>query len=165
MKFSNDIDFASSVVGGIIIGISATFFLLITGKLSGISGIVEDSMVPVPDKNKSWTMSYLAGMILSGLVAYWSNQDKLLNVESEVEIDSLIAGILVGFGTRMGSGCTSGHGNINDIVLYSNQLTLHYRTINRNLRIVSVFSTICCGCWQLHDEWVAVLICWKSASK
>mmetsp|Transcript_25365 Transcript_25365/g.42480 ORF Transcript_25365/g.42480 Transcript_25365/m.42480 type:complete len:150 (+) Transcript_25365:72-521(+) len=110
IHLSSDIDFASAVVGGLILGCSSTFYLLFSGKLTGISGLVENSISPsnsLDDKLSSW--AYLSGLIIAGGIASFVDRDRL-GIVSVVGYDVLVAGLLVGFGTRMGCGCTTGHG-------------------------------------------------------
>ncbi|MBG07741.1 MAG: YeeE/YedE family protein [Halobacteriovoraceae bacterium] len=82
-------------------------FLL--GKIAGVSGIL-GSLLSRPKKSHHWKSSFLIGLILGGLILKtWFNDlfNYSLNFNS---IQIIIAGLLVGFGTRLGSGCTSGHG-------------------------------------------------------
>jgi uncharacterized membrane protein YedE/YeeE len=104
------LDLASAVVGGVIIGISSTGFLLASGKLSGISGFVENTLSPaVPLDDKLWAIAYLVGLILAGITASAVDRPRL-GVTTEVRWSLLLGALLVGFGARMGCGCTSGHG-------------------------------------------------------
>ncbi|ELI5414767.1 YeeE/YedE family protein [Vibrio parahaemolyticus] len=98
-----------SLFGGILLGISATILLLVNGKIAGISGIMNGIMSPKKG-DYSWRLLFAVGMIAGGLisvlmlgVAVPSTANLSLGVV-------IAAGLLVGIGTRLGNGCTSGHG-------------------------------------------------------
>ena len=63
MHFAENIDLVSGTIGGVIIGIASTSFLIVTGKLTGISGIVENFLIPSDDEKNKWSLAYLAGML------------------------------------------------------------------------------------------------------
>lgn len=116
MHLAANIDLISGVSGGLLIGVSSTAFLILTGKLTGLSGLVEESILPVKKEDMSWmshksfSLSYIAGLILSGFAYHKYNPQFLVNDNSNTSSLVMIAGFLVGYGTRLGSGCTSGHG-------------------------------------------------------
>lgn len=100
-----------SLVGGILLGLASAAFILINGRILGISGILGGLLSPrVGDIG--WRIAFLLGMAASPWVA------SLIFTEGLMEAPRIeagyaaiaIAGLLVGFGTRYGSGCTSGHG-------------------------------------------------------
>jgi uncharacterized membrane protein YedE/YeeE len=99
----------AALTGGVLIGLSASAMLLLDGKIAGISGILGGLLKPV-EGDTLWRICFLAGLLAGGL---------LLRVFLPSAFDfGLVrpfpflvgAGLLVGFGTRLGSGCTSGHG-------------------------------------------------------
>jgi uncharacterized membrane protein YedE/YeeE len=99
----------ASLLGGILIGLSASAMLLLDGKIAGVSGIVAGVLRPVRG-DTLWRICFLGGLLAGGL---------LLRILLPGAFDFGIirplpllatAGLLVGFGTRLGSGCTSGHG-------------------------------------------------------
>jgi len=99
----------AALFGGILIGLSASAMLLLDGKIAGISGILGGVLKPVKG-DTLWRICFLAGLFAGGL---------LLRILLPGAFDFglirpfpilIIAGLLVGFGTRLGSGCTSGHG-------------------------------------------------------
>ena len=99
----------SGLVGGLLIGLAAALLLLLNGRLSGISGIVGGLVVP-KESDAGWRVAFVAGLLL-GALAYVLATDDALPVRMQASLPVLVAaGLLVGFGTRLGSGCTSGHG-------------------------------------------------------
>ena len=98
----------ASLAGGMLIGLSAAVFVLFNGRIAGIGGIL-GGLLEWPKGDIAWRVAFLAGLIGAPL-AYGA----VLTLP-EVRIDAdfptlIIAGLLVGVGTRYGSGCTSGHG-------------------------------------------------------
>ena len=99
----------SGLIGGLLIGLAATLLLLLNGRMSGISGIVGGLLVP-KSPDAGWRAAFVAGLLL-GAFAYLLAAGDALTVRVQASVPVLVvAGLLVGFGTRMGSGCTSGHG-------------------------------------------------------
>lgn len=98
----------SALFGGMIIGLSAALFVLLNGRIAGISGILGGLLSPA-DKDVLWRLAFLAGMIAAPLV--WMATATLPEIEINAGLHTvIIAGLLVGIGTHFGSGCTSGHG-------------------------------------------------------
>ncbi len=99
----------SSLIGGIIIGLAASILLLFNGKIAGISGIFAGVMHPA-GTDTGWRVSFIMGMLSGGLMLrLW--YPRAFDFGGLRSIGTLaIAGLLVGFGTRLGNGCTSGHG-------------------------------------------------------
>ncbi|EGQ7973012.1 YeeE/YedE family protein [Vibrio parahaemolyticus] len=98
-----------SLFGGILLGISATILLLVNGKIAGISGIMNGIMSPKKG-DYLWRLLFAVGMIAGGLISVL-----MLGVAvpstANLSLGMVIAaGLLVGIGTRLGNGCTSGHG-------------------------------------------------------
>lgn len=99
--------FLLPLTGGLLLGSSAIWLLLSLGRIAGISGIVWGSLAG-PDRG--WRWLFLAGLAVGGLMTHW-----LIGQPIPEESDAplwiiIISGLLVGWGTRMGGGCTSGHG-------------------------------------------------------
>ena len=99
----------ASLLGGVLIGLSASAMLLLDGKIAGISGILAGVLKPVKG-DTLWRICFLAGLLAGGLLLR-----ELLPAAFDFGIIRpfpllAIAGLLVGFGTRLGSGCTSGRG-------------------------------------------------------
>ena len=94
--------------GGVLIGISATILLAFNGRVAGISGILE-GILPPSDENTRWRAVFLVGMIATGLAMAPVLPDAFIDVNRPIWLVT-VAGLLVGIGTRMSNGCTSGHG-------------------------------------------------------
>lgn len=99
-----------SLIGGLLLGVASAMFILINGRILGISGILGGLLVPRKG-DIGWRIAFLLGMASAPLVA----SSLLSDVVAAPRIDAgylaiAAAGLLVGFGTRYGSGCTSGHG-------------------------------------------------------
>lgn len=98
----------SALAGGALLGLSATLLLLFTGKIAGISGIIGGLLKPQKGE-LSWRLAFLLGMFGSTFILA-PFAIELPEFTGQPLIYIVIAGLLVGFGTRLGNGCTSGHG-------------------------------------------------------
>ncbi|MBL4621153.1 MAG: YeeE/YedE family protein [Immundisolibacteraceae bacterium] len=98
----------SALAGGMLIGLSATVLLLFNGRIAGISGIVNGLFAA--DDDRLWRVLFLVSMVLSAGLAYHLTPLAFSLREGFPLWWLLPSGFLVGFGTRMGGGCTSGHG-------------------------------------------------------
>ncbi|WP_287739961.1 YeeE/YedE family protein [Diaphorobacter sp.] len=102
----------SSLAGGMLIGLAAALLIVLLGRIAGISGIVgallqRSSWASVA--NWGWRAAFVIGMVVAPLV--WQLIAPLPSMEMPSNpLVIVLAGLLVGFGTRLGSGCTSGHG-------------------------------------------------------
>jgi len=99
-----------SLLGGVLIGLAAALLILFKGRIAGISGILGSLMqfTNTPANHFRWRLSFLIGLLSSGFVY------GLFAIVPNSQIDAnyttlIVAGLLVGYGTRMASGCTSGH--------------------------------------------------------
>ena len=98
----------ASLAGGLLIGLAAAAFIFFNGRIAGISGIVGGLFRPKPG-DIGWRLVFIAGLLLAPVV--YSFALPLPEVRIDADLPTLIiAGLLVGLGTRYGSGCTSGHG-------------------------------------------------------
>lgn len=98
-----------ALLGGMLIGLSSSLMLYLLGKIAGMSGMLYGSVVK-PKEGKAWKASFLAGLIVSGLIVSLIYPHKIAGHIDSPLWTLAVAGLLVGFGTRLGSGCTSGHG-------------------------------------------------------
>ncbi len=98
----------SSLAGGLLIGIAAALFVLLNGRIAGISGVLGGLLKPVRG-DIAWRAAFVFGLV--GAAAVYGLVATLPPLRIEAGNGALIAaGLLVGVGTRYGSGCTSGHG-------------------------------------------------------
>lgn len=106
------IDFTpvSGLIGGLLIGLAAALLLLLNGRISGISGIVGGLLAP-RSSDAGWRVVFVAGLVLGAFGYTLLATDGAIPVRMQASLPVLVVvGLLVGFGTRLGSGCTSGHG-------------------------------------------------------
>ena len=98
----------SALSGGLLIGLSVALFFILKGRMIGISGIASNFLVSKDNRIENFL--FLVGLILGPLI-YNLISDKAINISiSNSLILLIIAGAMVGFGTRLSNGCTSGHG-------------------------------------------------------
>lgn len=103
-----DFDPVSAAAGGALIGLAAVLLMLLNGRIAGVSGIVEGVLAPVRE-GAGWNAAFVGGLIVAPLIyALFAGMPENTYPHSTLLV--LIGGLLVGFGTRLGSGCTSGHG-------------------------------------------------------
>lgn len=101
----------SAFIGGSLIGLSAAILLLINGRIAGISGIAGGVIYPEKG-DMDWRIVFVVGLIIGGFIYQWSGLGVgVSHIQAVVDTPMLIiAGLLVGIGTTIGTGCTSGHG-------------------------------------------------------
>jgi uncharacterized membrane protein YedE/YeeE len=97
-----------SLAGGLLIGLAASLLLFFNGRIAGISGIVGGLLRPVKG-DISWRVAFISGLMVSSFVYLIARPLPVSIIDADIAT-LIIAGVLVGFGTRYGSGCTSGHG-------------------------------------------------------
>jgi uncharacterized membrane protein YedE/YeeE len=99
----------SGLVGGLLIGGAASLFVLFNGRVAGISGIL-GGVFGAGGGDLAWRIAFLAGIVIGPMIVFALGVP-VPTVVLQVPVPVLIiAGLLVGFGTRLGNGCTSGHG-------------------------------------------------------
>ena len=98
-----------ALVGGVLIGLASLVVFAFLGRIIGISGIV-GQLLKLPPAGTLWKLCFVAGLIASPIL-YQAVSGRAIPIEMTSNTWILIAGgLLVGFGTRLGNGCTSGHG-------------------------------------------------------
>jgi len=98
----------AAAAGGLLIGTAAVLLVLAAGRIAGISGIVAGLLRPVPG-DATWRLAFVAGMLGVALAFRAAGRFPEIHIEASTAT-LVVAGLLVGYGTRLGSGCTSGHG-------------------------------------------------------
>jgi len=99
----------SALIGGALIGSAATLLMFANGRIAGISGIVGE-LLPPWSEHAGWRLSFVAGLVLgAGAYGLADPAAAALRIDASLPVLAL-GGLLVGVGTRLGGGCTSGHG-------------------------------------------------------
>lgn len=101
----------ASLAGGILLGLASALFILVNGRILGISGILGGLLIPLKG-DIGWRLAFLLGLAAAPFLFFAFAPAALVQAPRiDAEFGALaVAGVLVGFGTRYGSGCTSGHG-------------------------------------------------------
>jgi hypothetical protein len=99
----------SALAGGALIGLAASVMLLVEGRVAGISGIVGGLATPRAG-DIGWRVAFALGLATAGALAVVAAPELVAVEVSRPAWMLVVAGVLVGFGTRLGNGCTSGHG-------------------------------------------------------
>ena len=99
----------SAAIGGALIGLSAVLLMALTGRIAGISGIFAGLINP-QTTDRAWRAAFIGGLVAAPLTAALLDHTVPTPRMPGSYITVVIGGLLVGFGTRLGSGCTSGHG-------------------------------------------------------
>jgi uncharacterized membrane protein YedE/YeeE len=103
----NTDDALMGLVGGAFIGLAATLLLTANGRIAGISGILGGLG---RRGDRTWKLAFLVGLVGAGLLLAPALPHRFIDTTGNTTLSLVLGGLLVGFGTRLGSGCTSGHG-------------------------------------------------------
>ncbi|MGK4441389.1 YeeE/YedE family protein [Yersinia proxima] len=98
----------SALAGGALLGIAVTILWLCNGRIAGISGIL-GGLLPPKAGNISWRVTFLLGLIMAPGIYSLFTDLPVIQIDAGLPV-LIVAGLLVGIGTRYGAGCTSGHG-------------------------------------------------------
>jgi uncharacterized membrane protein YedE/YeeE len=98
----------SALAGGVLIGIAAGLFILLNGRIAGISGIAAGLLTPAKG-DTAWRALFVAGMVIAPVLYALVATMPAITIEADYPL-LIVAGFIVGLSTRYGSGCTSGHG-------------------------------------------------------
>jgi uncharacterized membrane protein YedE/YeeE len=98
----------SGLFGGALIGLASAVLVLLTGRVAGVSGILGGALTSGADR--AWRAAFIAGLIAAAIIAPLFGAPSPARLASSNLVLFALAGLLVGFGSRMGNGCTSGHG-------------------------------------------------------
>ncbi len=100
--------FVQSLLGGVLIGVAAVVYLLVLGRVAGVSGVL-GGLVAADSEDRGVRLAFLAGLVAGGIALRTFAPTALGGPIASVPV-LVIAGVLVGVGTQLGNGCTSGHG-------------------------------------------------------
>jgi uncharacterized membrane protein YedE/YeeE len=100
---------AAGFIGGALIGTASLILLAFNGRIAGVSGIVGGLLTGAAPGERGWRFAFVFGLIAGAAVYSWARGGLPLHLQAQ-GFWLVAAGLLVGFGTRLGSGCTSGHG-------------------------------------------------------
>ena len=103
-----DVSTWQALTGGLLIGLAASLLILLSGKIAGISGILSGALFNTGDRG--WRIAFIAGLVGGGILCHWLTGKPVPDLVYNNYGLAIAAGLLVGYGVRMGSGCTSGHG-------------------------------------------------------
>ncbi len=109
MTISESFQITEPLVGGILIGLASLAMLYFDGRVAGISGIVA-GLLARPKGDLAWRVAFTAGLLAGGVVVLLAYPAAFPAKVPRSTLLLVFAGLLVGFGTRLGGGCTSGHG-------------------------------------------------------
>ena len=98
-----------ALAGGIMIGTASALLMAFNGRVAGISGIL-GGLLSRWSPDQWWRLTFLLGLVLGGGAAFYWAPETFIDITENGTMEVLAAGLLVGLGTRIGSGCTSGHG-------------------------------------------------------
>jgi uncharacterized membrane protein YedE/YeeE len=98
----------SAFLGGTLIGLACALLFLAHGRIAGISGIA-GGLIQRTTSDRAWRVAFLGGLVAAGAVT-WIVAPAAIGSPTRSPLTVILAGLLVGFGTRLGNGCTSGHG-------------------------------------------------------
>jgi uncharacterized protein len=98
-----------ALIGGVLIGVAVSIMLLFNGRVTGISGIIAGLIKPQKGE-VTWRSFFIGGLIVGGVIVTTMMPQQVEQFTSAKWYDFMAAGLLVGFGTLLGNGCTSGHG-------------------------------------------------------
>jgi uncharacterized membrane protein YedE/YeeE len=98
----------AALAGGVLIGLAATLLVLFNGRIAGISGVLGGLLEPVR-RDVAWRAAFVLGLVAAPLAWRLAATWPRLQVDASMPV-LVVAGLLVGVGTRYGAGCTSGHG-------------------------------------------------------
>jgi uncharacterized membrane protein YedE/YeeE len=100
---------SEALFGGALIGLAVSLMMLFNGRVTGISGIIGGA-IKHQKKDLDWRLSFVGGLLFGGMILRFLRPDAFHQISSAFWYDYVLSGFLVGFGTLLGNGCTSGHG-------------------------------------------------------
>lgn len=102
-------DLFAALAGGLLIGVATTFMMIFSGRIAGVSGIV-GGLIPPRPHDMDWRLAFLSGLVGGGALLRIFYPEAFPAALTTPTATLVAAGLLVGYGARLGNGCTSGHG-------------------------------------------------------
>ncbi len=102
-------DLFAALAGGLLIGVATTFMMIFSGRIAGVSGIV-GGLIPPRRHDMDWRLAFLSGLVGGGALLRVFYPEAFPAALTTPTATLVAAGLLVGYGARLGNGCTSGHG-------------------------------------------------------
>lgn len=134
-------EWINALWGGVLIGISVSLMLLWNGRVTGISGIIY-GLINRTAGDLGWRFSFVLGLIMGGLTLFTLKPEVFGRIPESINWTVPLAGALVGFGTVLGSGCTSGHGVCGISRMSIRSLTATLLFITSGVLSVSLFKAL-----------------------
>ena len=104
-----EVNIINALSGGVLIGLASVFMLALLGRIAGVSGILGGLISGGNTGDRLWRVAFLLGLVAGAVICRMFLGPLPVQLQAE-SLQLIVAGLLVGFGTRLGSGCTSGHG-------------------------------------------------------
>lgn len=101
--------FVLATIGGALVGLSAVLMMTLNGRIAGVSGILSGTLTQ-PQGDRLWRLLFVIGIVIGGALPVWLDAGFWAPLPAASVGLAVIGGLVVGFGTGLGSGCTSGHG-------------------------------------------------------
>lgn len=101
--------FISALIGGALVGLAALALMGLNGRIAGVSGILDNAFTPV-DGNRAWRILFIVGIAIGGAIPVLLSENFRPPEPEAGNLLLIFGGLAVGIGTKLGSGCTSGHG-------------------------------------------------------
>ena len=105
----HNLEIIAPLIGGVLIGLAAGVMMLFSGRIAGISGIT-GGLLNFPKGDTAWRVAFVVGLLAGGVALFGIMPERFAFTVDRSLPAVAAAGLLVGFGTRLGNGCTSGHG-------------------------------------------------------
>jgi len=101
--------FVLATIGGALVGLSAVLMMALNGRIAGVSGILSGTLTQ-PQGDRWWRLLFVLGIVIGGALPVWLDAGFQAPLPAASVGLAIVGGLVVGFGTGLGSGCTSGHG-------------------------------------------------------
>ncbi len=101
-------EYLQALLGGLVLGAASSLLFVMNGRILGVSGVLGGALGGSPEKD--WRLAFIVGLMLTGALVFFLDPASFENTLGRSLVALIVGGVLVGAGTQLGSGCTSGHG-------------------------------------------------------